>query len=71
MYGIFAPKGTDPAIVEKVNAAVLKIVNENQEYKDTIKAFNYQDPYGLNVQDTIAKLKEQREHFMSFSKYLQ
>lgn len=71
MYGILAPKGTDPTIVEKVNAAVLKIVNENQEYKDTIKAFNYQDPYGLNVQDTIAKLKEQREHFMSFSKYLQ
>ena len=71
MYGIFAPKGTDPAIVEKINAAVLKIANENQEYKDTIMSFNYQEPYALNVQDTIARLKLQREHFMSFSKYLQ
>lgn len=71
MYGIFAPKGTDPAIVEKINAAVLKIANENQEYKDTIMNFNYQEPYALNVQDTIARLKQQREHFMSFSKYLQ
>lgn len=71
MYGIFAPKGTDPAIVEKLNAAVLKIVNNDQEYKDTIKSFNYQDPYALNVKDTIERLKAQREHFMTFSKYLQ
>lgn len=70
LYGILAPKGTDAAIVKKINDAVLKIVNENKEYKDEIRRYNYQDPYALNVEDTIERLKGQRELMMGFSKYL-
>lgn len=71
LYGIFAPKGTDPAIVEKLNAVILKIVNTNPEYKDAIEKFNYQEPYGLSVEDSKDVLKAQREHMMEFSKYMQ
>ena len=71
MYGILAPKGTDPAKVEKINAAVMKIVNTSDEYKKAIESFNFQEPYVLDVKGTIARLKEQREHFLQYSKYLQ
>ena len=71
LYGILAPKGTDAAIVEKLNAAILKIVNTNDEYKQAIRNYNFQEPYALNVKDTIERLKGQREHMMSYSKYLQ
>lgn len=42
LYAILAPKGTDPAVVEKLNAAVLKIVNNSEEYKEAIKVYNFQ-----------------------------
>ncbi len=70
LYGILAPKGTDPAIVAKVNAAIMKIVNENPEYKQAISNYNFQDPFVLDVPGTIDRLKQQREHMMSYSKYL-
>ncbi|MBO5565958.1 MAG: tripartite tricarboxylate transporter substrate binding protein [Succinivibrio sp.] len=70
LYGVLAPKGTPKEFVEKINAAILKIVNTNPEYKEAIAKFNYQDPYALNVEDTNKRLAEQREHFMSYSKYL-
>lgn len=71
LYAILAPKGTDPAVVEKLNAAVLKIVNNSEEYKEAIKVYNFQEPYALNVQDSINRLKELREHMMSYAEYLQ
>ena len=71
LYGILAPKGTDAAIVEKLNAAILKIVNTNDEYKQAIRNYNFQEPYALNVKDSIERLKGEREHMMSYSKYLQ
>ena len=69
-YGILAPKGTDPAIVEKLKAAILKIVNENPEYKAEVEKYDFQAPWALNVADTKARLDKQREHFMGYSQYL-
>lgn len=71
MYGVFAPKGTDAAIVEKLNAAILKIVNENEEYKKAVEEYNFQAPWALNVEETKKELQTQREHFMSYSEFLQ
>lgn len=71
LYGVLAPKGTPAEIVEKVNAAILKIVQNNPEYKEAIAKFNYQEPYALSVADSIKRLDEQREHIMNYSKYLQ
>lgn len=70
MYGVLAPKGTDAAVVERLNAAILKVVNEDSEYKAAIEVYNFQAPWALNVADTAKTLKEQREHFMNYSKYL-
>lgn len=70
MYGVLAPKGTDPAVVEKLNAAILKVVNENSEYKEAIEIYNFQSPWALNVADTKKELNTQREHFMKYSQYL-
>lgn len=71
LYVILAPKGTPADIVEKVNAACLDIVNNDPEYAEAIKTFNFQEPYALSVKDSIEVLKAQREHMMSYSKYLQ
>ena len=71
LYVLLAPKGTPKEIVDKLNATVLDIVNNDAEYKEAIKNFNFQEPYALSVEDSIARLKEQREHMMSYSKYLQ
>ncbi len=71
LYVLLAPKGTPKEIVDKLNAAVLDIVNNDPEYKEAIMNFNFQEPYALNVEDSIARLKEQREHMMSYAKYLQ
>lgn len=70
MYGVLAPKGTDPAVVEKLNKAILKIVNENPEYKSAIETYNFQAPWALGIEDTKKELNKQREHFMNYSKYL-
>jgi len=69
-YGILAPKGTNPAIVEKLNAAILKIVKENPEYKAEVEKYDFQAPWALNVADTKTYLDKQRNHFMDYSKYL-
>lgn len=70
MYGVLAPKGTDAEIVQKLNQAILKVVNENPAYKEAIEVYNFQAPWALNVEDTAKELKRQREHFMDYSKYL-
>lgn len=71
LYAILAPKGTPKEIVKKVNDAILKIANESTEYKEAIKLYNFQEPYALNVEDSIQRLKELREHMMSYAEYLQ
>jgi len=71
MYAVLAPKGTDPAIIEKLNAAIQDIVLKDEEYGKTYLEFNFQKPWALSVKDSITELDKQREHFMSLSEYLQ
>ena len=70
LYVCLAPKGTDKAIVEKFNKAIMEIVTTNEDYKKECLKYNLQDPWALSVADTIEELKNQREHFMKFAKYL-
>ena len=69
-YVVLAPKGTDPAIVEKLNAAIQKIVKENPEYKAEVEKMNFQAPWVLGVAETKAELQKQLDHFMAFEQYL-
>lgn len=69
-YVILAPKGTDPAIVAKLNAAIQKVVKENPEYKTEVEKMNFQAPWVLGVDETKAELQKQLDHFMAFEQHL-
>lgn len=69
-YVVLAPKGTDPAIVAKLNAAIQKVVKENPEYKTEVEKMNFQAPWVLGVDETKAELQKQLDHFMAFEQYL-
>lgn len=71
LYVVLAPKGTDPAVVEKLNKAIANVVNNNKEYKENVEKMNFQSPWVLSVQDTIKELDAQREHFMEYKEFLQ
>lgn len=68
-YVLLAPKGTPAEVVEALNAAILK-VSETDSWKTTVNGYCFQDPFVLNVEDTIANLKEQRDLFQSFVPFL-
>lgn len=68
-YVLLAPKGTPAEIVEAMNAAVLK-ATETDAWKTMVNDYCFQDPFVLNVEDTIANLKEQRDLFQSFVPFL-
>ena len=69
-YAVLAPKGTNKEIVEKLNAAIVKIVNTDEEYAKEIKEYNFQDPYVLSVEETITDLDKQRNYFLKYKEFL-
>lgn len=70
LYVCLAPKGTDPEIVKALNAAMLDIVQNDEEYKTEVNKYNFQEPWALNVEESIAELGAQRDLFMKYSEYL-
>lgn len=68
-YVVLAPKGTPSDIVEAMNAAIMKVC-ATSEWKQMVNDYCLQDPFCLNVQDTVANLKEQRDLFESFVPFL-
>lgn len=71
LYVVLAPKGTPTAITEKLNQTIRDIVYNDADYAESIKSFNFQEPYALDIPQSIEVLKAQREHMMSYSEYLQ
>ena len=69
-YAVLAPKGTDKEVIEKLNAAIVKIVNTDTDYAKEIKEYNFQDPYVLSVEETIADLDKQRNYFLKYKEFL-
>ena len=65
-YVLLAPKGTPAEIVEAMNAAVLEATSTD-EWKTMVNNYCFQNPFVLNVEDTIANLTEQRNLFQSFA----
>lgn len=70
-YVALAPKGTDAAVVEQMNAAMMDIINNNAEYKEEVNSYNFQAPWGLNVEESKAELEAQKVLFMKYAEYLQ
>ncbi|MDY4609062.1 MAG: tripartite tricarboxylate transporter substrate binding protein [Sphaerochaetaceae bacterium] len=70
LFLLLAPKGTDVAIIEKFNDAILKVINENKDYAASVTKYSGQDAYALNVSDTVEVLNATRDQFMSISDLL-
>jgi tripartite-type tricarboxylate transporter receptor subunit TctC len=70
LFLFLAPKGTDPAIIEKFNSAILKITSENKEYAASVTRYSGQEAYALNVADTVDILDATRNQFMAISDLL-
>lgn len=68
-YVLLAPKGTPAEIVEAMNAAVLEATSTD-DWKTLVNNYCFQNPFVLNVEDTIANLTEQRNLFQSFVPFL-
>lgn len=68
-YVLLAPKGTPANIVKALNEAVQQATG-TAEWKDIVNNYCYQNPFVLDVEGTIANLKEQRELFQSFVPFL-
>jgi len=69
LYAVLAPNGTDIAITQALNDAILYIVHNNEEYREAVNRFNFQDPWALSIDDSITELRQQRDLFMQFAEY--
>ena len=58
-----------PAFGPRKNAAVLEATSTD-EWKTMVNNYCFQNPFVLNVEDTIANLTEQRNLFQSFVPFL-
>lgn len=70
-YVLLAPKGTPACILETLNRACREIVTSDPEYLKRIEDYNFQKPYVLDIEESVACLKQQREELMSYAPYLQ
>lgn len=62
-YYLVFPKGTDEAILEKANAVMMDICNNNAEYQKTISDAYGLSPYCLSIEDSEAMCKSQTAMF--------
>jgi tripartite-type tricarboxylate transporter receptor subunit TctC len=65
----FMPKGTDPAIIERVSQAVRQIVETNADYARDIAGFG-QTPFWMGTQDTVRHYTEELDNLMAISNIL-
>lgn len=70
-YTMFFPKGTDPAIAKKLNAAVEDIVHNNKQYQEEIKKTYLQEPYCANIEDSTKHWADEYDSLMKISDVLQ
>jgi tripartite-type tricarboxylate transporter receptor subunit TctC len=63
-YYYFAfPKGTDPAIVQKLSKAVENIIMNNKEFQEKTYAAYFQKPFYADSQEALELFKEVEETF--------
>lgn len=68
-YVLLAPKGTPANIVKALNDAVLQATSTD-DWMKMVNDYCFQNTFALNVDDTVANLKEQRDLFQSFIPFL-
>ena len=65
-YVLLAIKGTDPAVINKMNEAVCNVIN-NSDYQKEYFDMNLQNALAMSVEDTIKKLEEQKNLFVDLA----
>ncbi|MGM9517473.1 MAG: tripartite tricarboxylate transporter substrate binding protein [Acidaminococcus sp.] len=70
-YTFFFPKGTDPAIAQKLNDAVQDIVKNDKDYAAEIKKAYMQDPFCMNIEDSNKYWSQEYDALMKISDKLQ
>ena len=68
-YVLLAPKSTPANIVKALNDAVLEATGTD-DWMQMVNDYCFQNTFVLNVDDTVANLKEQRDLFQSFVPFL-
>lgn len=71
IYNLLAPKGTDPAIIEKLSNACQKIVEENPDYAEAILTSYGEQPYFMNSADATTFLQEEDDMYMAYADIFQ
>ncbi|MGI5174171.1 tripartite tricarboxylate transporter substrate binding protein [Treponema sp. OMZ 840] len=67
VYVLYAVKGTDPRIIEKMSKACENIVTKNKEYQEQISQAFSQVPLYKNTKETVEFLKKQEKIYMDIS----
>ncbi len=67
VYNLLAPKGTDSAIVEKLSAAIEKVVNENADYAEEIKTAYGQTPFVVSGDDMMQAFQAEDDMYMEYA----
>lgn len=70
-YTMFFPKGTNPAIAEKLAAAIKDIVDNDKNYAAEIKKAYLQDPFCMNRADSTKHWDAELANVMKISDKLQ
>lgn len=71
VYNILAPKGTDPAIIDKLSSACEKVINNNEEYAKEIWDAYGAAPFFVDTEEAIAALKADQEQYMAYADVFQ
>ena len=70
VFACLAPKGTPENIVNALNAAINQ-ATDNADWNQACNDFSYQSRYVLDVDDSVALLKAQRDQVMQYADMLQ
>lgn len=71
IYNLLAPKGTDPAIIEKMSEACQKIIEEDSGYAEAIATSYGEKPFYMNSSEAVDFLKGEDDMYMEYADLFQ
>ncbi|HWP51765.1 MAG TPA: tripartite tricarboxylate transporter substrate binding protein [Clostridia bacterium] len=71
IYNILAPKGTDPAVVAKLNEACQKVVENNSDYAAAIKDSYGELPFFMGTQQATSYLQQESNMYLAYADVFQ
>jgi len=69
-FCLMAQKGTNPAILQKINDALQHIYETNEEYVKNVEDYSYQSAKPMTIEETLAELETQYQTFQGYKQYL-